>query len=124
MRTSAAGGNVRQLVVAHRHEADGVALFRREVCKCGGGYSAVSELRDSGFGKSHRRARVEHEHHREIGRLEVLSCVETIASRVELPIEMLEIIAGAVRTMLLELRAISVKGAAMAARPKSLDNDS
>src|SRR5262249_14177371 len=118
MRSSASRRCVRELVTVHRHQADGVSLLGHEIRERRGDDLAIAKLRDALLRKRHRRARVEREHHREVRRLAKLSGVESVAPREELPVEILEIVAGAVRAVLAEFGAVAMERTSVAACSK------
>ena len=98
-------------------------LLRHEIRERRGDDLAVAKLRHAVRRKRHRRARVERDHHRQVRRLAKLSRVQPIAAREQLPVEILEIVAGAIRTMLAELRAVAVERTAMSAGAQSFDDE-
>src|SRR5689334_22327972 len=100
-----------------------MTLLGGEVCERRGDNLSVAKLGYAFTRKRHRRARVEHDQHGEIRRLAKLACVESVAAREELPVEMLEIVADAIRPMLAKLRAVPVERAAMTAGAQSFDDD-
>ena len=119
MRTSTTRRHVRQSTMIHRHHADGVTLFRYEIGQRRGDDCAEARFRNTLLRKRHRCTGVEHEHHRQIGRLAKLSCVQSVTAREQLPVEILEIITGAIRPMLSELGAVTLKRTAMSTGAQS-----
>ena len=76
------------------------------------------------FGKRHRRARVEYERRRHVRRLAKLFRVDAVGPRDELPVDVLQIVAGPIVAILTELRAVAVKRTSMQSRHEPLDDDS
>ena len=84
----------------------------------------VVELRDAGASRvRHRRAGVDRDLRRQVRRLAVLLRVEAVGPGEQLPVDVLQIVAGPVVAVLAELRAVAVKGAAVQAGDRAVDRD-
>ena len=104
-------------------EADRVSLPRHQVRERSGEQPRVLELRQPrGPRVVHRRARIERDLAQQIRRLAELLRVEPIGPREQLPVDVLEIVAGTIVAVLAELRAVAVERAAMQARDGAVDD--
>src|SRR5262245_25459980 len=102
-----------ELLVAQ--DPDRVALARNQMRKRGRGHASVPKLRVRALGKRHRRAGVDDHYRREVRRLAKLLGVDAIGAGNELPVHVLQIVAGTIVTVLAELGAVTVKRTAMQA---------
>ena len=101
-------------------EADGIALARDQIRERCGGHARVVELCHARLAaKRHRLARVHNHLGDKVGRLAVLLRVEAIGAGEQLPVDVLQIVAGPVVPILAELGAVAVETGCRGARTAS-----
>ncbi len=106
------------------NQPDAVALAEQHVRNRCREQPRVCELRHAvGPGEPHRPAGVDGEVRDEIRRLAELLRVEAIGPREELPVDVLQVVAGTIVAVLAELRAVAVKRAPVQTGDGAVDGD-